>query len=156
QGADAIEQVVARDLPMLAGDVVNGRTQVLVIRAAGIAPHPIIDDASAAIDPGPILHLVGNPRSALGPTIGPVLSDEDMLVLEAAGGRGIAEADNALARHAGVALDVRGKYVRASQTVPGRNQEGDNRACGLRGDGGAEDTVAGDGIARRAVVDHRN
>src|SRR5208337_3780544 len=86
QGADAIEQVVARDLPMLAGDVVNGRTQVLVIRAAGIAPHPIIDDASAAIDPGPILHLVGNPRGALGPTIGPVLSDEDMVVLEAAGG----------------------------------------------------------------------
>src|SRR5208283_6015604 len=57
----AKNHVVIRRQPVHPADRGYWGASVLVIRAAGVAPLPIIDNSPPTIHPGAIVELVGNP-----------------------------------------------------------------------------------------------
>ena len=131
--AHAQNHVVIRHKPVHPADRGDRRAGVLVIRAAGVAPLPIINDSPAAIHPGAIVELVGNP-APFGPTVGPVLGDEHVVVAETAPGRyRIAKAYHALARHSRVVLEVRRKQRRHAHRVLRLHQERHHTPAGRPG-----------------------
>ncbi len=139
---------------MLAANRGDRRAQILVIGAAGVTAHPVVNDAPAvAVHEGAVVVLIAHAAQA-GPTIDPVLGHPDVFMVEAAQRRRVAKSHHALARQARVVIEAPGKGGGAAQRVSPLNDERHHRAGGLRRNARAINAIPGQGIAAGAVVHH--
>ena len=152
----AKNHVVIGHQPVHAADRGYWGAEVLVIRAAGVAPLPIIDDASAAIHPGAVVDLMGH-TAPLGPALCPVLRDEHVVLAETALRRDrVAKAHHALARYSRVVLEIRRKQRRRAHRVLRLHQERHHTPSRLPGNARAVNPVPGHRVPARAVIHHWN
>src|SRR5580700_9888907 len=128
----------------------NGRIKTLMERAAGKPSVHIVYHAGA-VDERAIIPFIGQISQARPPCY-VALGEPQMIVTKTSPRSRIAKHNHTLARWFVISRSQCREYCGRAQAVRRRDVKGSDRVCALRGNGGAKDSVARDGVAPGAVV----
>ncbi len=149
----AQQLIVIGEDPFVMAQAAVGRVEALMVRAAGeprlhVVNHPAAGDERAVVD---LIAEVGQltPPGHIG------LCDPQVIHAKTAGGIAIAKHHHALP-HRGAIIHQRREAAGARAVVRGRKIKCHHGVSALTRNGGAEQTVAGDGVAAGAVILHRD